>query len=78
MALTTAKRLADGSIKEQPGKFRCRVGHRTRGRDCNVNGKQIGVNYDEDALPELLHDFRWEDRYSRRGDQPGQAAPIGT
>ena len=64
VAPTTAKRLADGSIKEQPGKFRCRVGHNTRGRDCNVNGRQIGVNYDEDALLELLHDFRWEDRYS--------------
>ena len=45
-----------------------------KGRECNVNGK-IGVNYDEDALLELLHDFQWEDRYNstaRRGDQPGR------
>jgi DNA invertase Pin-like site-specific DNA recombinase len=75
VAPTTAKRLADGSIKEQPGKFRCRVGHKTRGRDCNVNGKQIGVIYDEDALLELLHDFQWEDRYSStaHGEEINQA-----
>ena len=75
VAPTTAKRLADGSIKAQPGKFRCRVGHKTRGRDCNVNGKQIGVIYNEDALLELLHDFQWEDRYSStaHGEEINQA-----
>ena len=64
VAPTTAKRLADGSIKEQPGKFRCRVGHKTRGRDCNVNGKQIGVIYNEESLLKMLQDYRWEERYS--------------
>ena len=61
VAPTTAKRLADGSIKEQPGKFRCRVGHRTKGRDCNVNGQQIGVTYEEVPLLQMLSEYRWEE-----------------
>ena len=64
VAPTTAKRLADGSIKEQPGKFRCRVGHRTKGRECNVNGQQIGVIYEEVPLLQMLSEYRWEERYS--------------
>ena len=64
VAPTSPKRLADGSMKAYPGKFRCRVGHKTKGRDCNVNGQQIGVTYDEVALLQMLSEFRWEDRYS--------------
>ena len=54
VAPTSPKPLADGSIKAYPGKFRCRVGHRTKGRDCNVNGQQIGVTYEEVPLLQML------------------------
>ena len=64
VAPTSPKPLADGSIKAYPGKFRCRVGHKTKGRDCNVDGKQVGVTYDEVALLQMLSEYRWEDRYS--------------
>jgi hypothetical protein len=64
VAPTSPKPLADGSIKAYPGKFRCRVGHKTKGKDCNIDGKQVGVTYDEVALLKMLSEYRWEDRYS--------------
>ena len=64
VAPTSPKPLADGSIKTYPGKFRCRVGHRTKGRACNVNGHQIGVSYEEVPLLQMLSEYRWEERYS--------------
>ena len=64
VAPTSPKPLADGSIKAYPGKFRCRVGHKTEGRDCNVNGKQIRVTYEDAALLQMLSEYRWEERYS--------------
>ena len=64
VAPTSPKPLADVSIKAYPGKFRCRVGHKTRGRDCNVNGQQIGVIYEEVLLLQMFSEYRWEERYS--------------
>ena len=60
----TNRVLADGTRTNYPGNFRCRVGDKTRGLECNVNGKQVGVRYEEERLLTMLHDFRWEDRYS--------------
>ncbi|QNI87748.1 recombinase family protein [Synechococcus sp. ROS8604] len=59
----TSKQLADGSMRHYPGNYRCRVGHKDHDA-CNVKGKQVGTPYNEVALLEMLHDFRWEDRYS--------------
>lgn len=59
----TSKQLADGSMRHYPGNYRCRVGHKDHDA-CNVEGKQVGTPYNEVALLEMLHDFRWEDRYS--------------
>jgi DNA invertase Pin-like site-specific DNA recombinase len=59
----TSKQLADGSMRHYPGNYRCRVGHKDHDA-CNVEGKQVGTPYNEVALLEMLHDFRWEARYS--------------
>ena len=59
----TSKQLADGSMRHYPGNYRCRVGHKDHDA-CNVDGKQVGTPYNEVALLEMLHDFRWEERYS--------------
>lgn len=59
----TSKQLADGSMRHYPGNYRCRVGHKDHD-ECNVEGKQVGTPYNEVALLEMLHDFRWEERYS--------------
>ena len=58
------KTLADGRVYAYPGKLLCRHGAKFPD-ECNVNGKQISTPYDEEALLEMLHDYRWEDRYSR-------------
>ena len=55
---------ADGTSTNYPGNFRCRVGAKTNGLECNVDGKQVGVRYEEEELLKKLADFRWEDRYS--------------
>lgn len=59
----TSKQLVDGSMRHYPGNYRCRVGYKDHD-ECNVEGKQVGTPYNEVALLEMLHDFRWEDRYS--------------
>lgn len=57
------KTLANGRVYAYPGKLLCRHGAKFPD-ECNVNGKQISTPYDEEALLEMLHDYRWEDRYS--------------
>ena len=59
----TPKKLADGTLRSYPGVFRCRHGAKNP-EECNIDGKQVGTRYEEEALLQQLHDFRWEDRYS--------------
>ena len=59
----TPKKLADGTLRSYPGVFRCRHGAKNPDQ-CNLNGKQVGTRYQEEALLQQLHDFRWEDQYS--------------
>lgn len=59
----TNKTLKDGTRTNYPGQFKCRHGHKNPD-ECNVDGKQRGTLYDEKKLLGMLHDYRWEQRYS--------------
>ena len=41
VAPTSPKPLADGSIKAYPGKFRCRVGHKTKGKTATLMANKL-------------------------------------
>ena len=56
--------LADGTARDY-GYLRCRAGQRNNDA-CNINGKQVGVKYEEESILDMVQNFRWESLYNAK------------